>query len=85
MGLLSWIVVGCLVGALFALGSRDRGPETAALTVCAGVIGALAGGLVMALLRWGRLQAVHPDALVLAVVGAALFAASLRAARRLRR
>lgn len=84
MGLLSWVLVGVVVGVFFALGSRDRSPESAVLTVCAAVIGALAGGLGMALLRWGRLDAVRLDALILALVGAALFAAALRVARRLR-
>ena len=82
MGLLSWILAGLVVGVVFTLGGR--GLETAVVVVCAGVIGALTGGLVIALLRWGRLDAVHVDALLLSIVGAALCAAGVRAARRLR-
>lgn len=84
MGLLIWLAVGLVIGALVGLTSRRRDAEATALTLSAGVIGACAGGLLAVLTRWGRIDELRPDALLLALLGAALFATGARVARRLR-
>lgn len=82
MGLLSWLVIGLVVGTAAVLGSRDRGVERAAVALCAGVVGALVGGLLFSLFRWGSLAQLHAGSAVLALVGAALAVVGAAAAQR---
>jgi uncharacterized membrane protein YeaQ/YmgE (transglycosylase-associated protein family) len=73
MGLLSWIVMGLLAGALarFLLPGKDSlGCIT---TVIVGVVGAVVGGFVATLLGFGGFQGFDIYSLIVATLGAVLF------------
>jgi len=73
MGLLSWIFMGLLAGALgrFLLpGKDDMGCIG---TIVAGILGAVIGGFAATLLGFGGFQGFDIYSLLLATVGAILF------------
>jgi uncharacterized membrane protein YeaQ/YmgE (transglycosylase-associated protein family) len=78
MGLVSWIFMGLLAGALgrFVLpGKDDMGCIG---TIVAGVVGAVVGGFVATALGFGGFQGFDIYSLLLATVGAILFLLILR-------
>ncbi len=83
MGLLSWVVIGLVVGIGAVVSQRDRGAEAVAVALCGGLVGALAGGLLYSLFRWGALGELRLGSAVLALLGAGLFVAGARGVRRL--
>lgn len=80
MGLLSWLVVGLLVGV--AAGKLMPGRGSWLPTLILATIGALVGGYVSVYFNWGTLASLHPRALWLALAGALLLAAVSRVIRR---
>ncbi len=73
MGLLSWILMGLLAGALarFLLPGRDS--MGCFMTVLIGVVGAVVGGFAATLLGFGGFQGFDLYSLIIATVGAILF------------
>jgi uncharacterized membrane protein YeaQ/YmgE (transglycosylase-associated protein family) len=73
MGLLSWILMGLLAGALarFLLPGKD--PLGCITTVIVGIVGAVVGGFVATLLGFGGFQGFDIYSLIVATLGAALF------------
>jgi len=81
MGLLSWILMGLLAGALarFLLPGRDAlGCITTALV---GIVGAVVGGFVATLLGFGGFQGFDLYSLIIATLGAVLFLLVVRILR----
>ncbi|URQ61801.1 hypothetical protein LQ939_05725 [Pantoea alhagi] len=80
MGLLSWLVVGLLVGLTASKLMPGRGSWLPTLVLA--TIGALVGGYVSVYFNWGTLASLHPRALLLALAGALLLTAVARVLRR---
>jgi uncharacterized membrane protein YeaQ/YmgE (transglycosylase-associated protein family) len=82
MGLLSWIGIGLLAGAVakFVLPGKD--PGGCLLTIGIGVVGALLGGFLATLLGFGGLSGFDVRSFVVATLGSLLFLILLRAFRR---
>ena len=81
MGLLSWIVMGLLAGALarFLLPGRDAlGCITTSLV---GIVGAVVGGFVATKLVFGGFQGFDIYSLIIATLGAILFLLLVRLLR----
>ena len=78
MGLLSWILMGLLAGALarFLLPGRDAlGCIT---TILVGIVGAVVGGFVATKLGFGGFQGFDIYSLMIATLGAFLFLLVMR-------
>ncbi len=79
MGLLSWIGIGLLAGAVakFVLPGKD--PGGCLLTIGIGIVGALLGGFLATLLGFGGLSGFDVRSFVVATLGSLLFLILLRA------
>lgn len=82
MGLLSWIAIGLLAGAVakFLLPGRD--PGGLLLTTGIGVVGAVIGGVVSTFLGFGGLSGFDLRSFIVATLGSILFLILLRALKR---
>lgn len=69
MGLLSWIVIGLLVGIITRRFFPGR-PGGVLLTLLLAVVGALIGGYVSAFFNYGTLAEMEPRAMLIALAGA---------------
>ena len=81
MGLISWILMGLLAGALarfFLPGKDSLGCVT---TVLVGIVGAVVGGFVATKLGFGGFQGFDIYSLIVATVGAILFLLVVRIVR----
>jgi uncharacterized membrane protein YeaQ/YmgE (transglycosylase-associated protein family) len=78
MGLISWIVMGLVAGALakFLLPGKD--PGGCIMTILIGVVGAVAGGYLATRLGYGGISGFDLRSLGIAVVGAFLCLLVLR-------
>ncbi|MGD9495561.1 MAG: GlsB/YeaQ/YmgE family stress response membrane protein [Armatimonadota bacterium] len=79
MNLVAWIVLGGLAGWLASRLMRE--PQGCLMDVVVGIVGAFIGGLVFNLLGGTGVTGLNIWSLVVAVVGAAVFIAILRALR----
>ena len=72
MGILSWIILGLIVGALarWIMPGRDSGGII--ITILLGIGGAFVGGFIGSLLGFGSVTGFGLGSLVLAVIGAML-------------
>jgi len=73
MGLLSWILMGLLAGALARFFLPGRDPLGCIMTIVTGVVGAIVGGFVATLLGFGGFQGFDVYSLIVATLGAVLF------------
>ncbi len=82
MGLLSWIGIGLLAGAVakFVLPGRD--PGGCLLTIGIGIVGAVLGGFLATLLGYGGLSGFDVRSFIVATLGSLLFLILLRLFRR---
>jgi uncharacterized membrane protein YeaQ/YmgE (transglycosylase-associated protein family) len=72
MGILSWILLGLLVGALAKWLMPGPDPGGFVVTILIGVAGAFVGGFLGSLIGLGSVAGFDPRSLVLAVGGAVL-------------
>lgn len=72
MGLLSWILLGLIVGVLAKWIMPGPDPGGVIVTVLLGVAGAFLGGFLGSLLGFGTVTGINPGSLVLATGGALL-------------
>ncbi len=70
MGILSWIILGLLAGALAKFIMPGRQPGGCLLTTLLGVGGAVVGGWIGAYFGWGRVDVFDLRSLGLAILGA---------------
>jgi uncharacterized membrane protein YeaQ/YmgE (transglycosylase-associated protein family) len=82
MGIISWIVLGLVVGALAKWIMPGRDPGGVLVTIGIGIAGAFVGGFLGTALGMGSVTGFDPRSLVIATGGALLL---LFAHRRLRR
>ena len=72
MGIISWIIMGLIVGALAKLIMPGKDPGGFIVTILIGVAGAFVGGFIGSLLGIGRVTGFNLVSLLLAVGGAVL-------------
>lgn len=70
MGIISWVVLGLVVGALAKLIMPGKDPGGIIITILIGVVGALVGGFVGSMLGLGAVTGFDLRSLGLAVGGA---------------
>ena len=72
MGILTWIVLGGIVGAIAKLIMPGKDPGGIIVTILLGIAGAFVGGYVSTLLGFGTVTGFNLISLIIAVVGALL-------------
>lgn len=81
MGLLSWIIIGLLAGAIGKLLLPGKDPEGCLITIGIGIAGALIGGFIATRMGYGGVTGLNFGSLFIATLGAILFLVLLRALR----
>ena len=82
MGILAWIVLGLIAGALAKFIMPGRDPGGIIVTIVLGIVGALVGGFLGTLLGFGGISGFDFRSVVIAVIGAIVLLAIYRAVRR---
>ncbi len=72
MGILSWILMGLVVGLLARLVMPGRDPAGIIITILLGIAGAFVGGYIGSLLGLGTVTGFDVRSLLLAIGGAVL-------------
>ncbi len=72
MGMLSWMVMGLIVGALAKWIMPGKDPGGIVITILLGIAGAFVGGFLGSMVGLGRVSGFNLGSLVLATVGALL-------------
>ncbi len=81
MGILSWIVLGLVAGVIAKVLLPGRDPGGCIVTTVIGIVGAVIGGMISTALGFGGIQSFDLRSMAIAVLGAVLFLALLRALR----
>jgi uncharacterized membrane protein YeaQ/YmgE (transglycosylase-associated protein family) len=82
MGIVSWLVLGLVVGALAKLLMPGKDPGGMFVTIGIGIAGALVGGGVGSMLGLGDVRGFDLTSLALATIGALLLLAAYRLFKR---
>jgi len=72
MGILSWIVLGLIVGALAKWIMPGDDPGGIFITILIGIAGALLGGFLSTALGFGAVDGINFGSVVIAVIGSLL-------------
>ena len=72
MGILSWLVLGLIAGAVARWIMPAKGPQGILITTVVGVAGAFLGGWIGTGLGLGSVQGFDLVSLILAIIGAAV-------------
>lgn len=72
MGILSWIVLGLIAGAIAKALHPGRDPQGCIVTMIIGVIGAVLGGWIASMFGWGRVDGFTLYSILIATGGAVL-------------
>jgi len=72
MGILSWILLGLVAGAIAKALHPGRDPQGCIVTMIIGVIGAVLGGWIATLLKWGTVTGFNLYSILVATGGAVL-------------
>jgi uncharacterized membrane protein YeaQ/YmgE (transglycosylase-associated protein family) len=72
MGILSWILLGLVAGAIAKALHPGRDPQGCIITMIIGVVGAVLGGYIATLLGWGRVDGFNLYSILVATGGAVL-------------
>ncbi len=78
MGILSWIVMGLIVGVLAKWIMPGKDPGGFIVTILIGIAGAFVGGYISSRLGFGSFRGFQPYSLLIAVGGAMLLLAGYR-------
>ena len=78
MGILSWILMGLLAGALAKFFLPGKDPGGCIITILIGIAGALLGGFIATYLGYGGISGFDIRSFVIATVGAFLLLIVLR-------
>lgn len=82
MGILSWILMGLIAGAIAKLLMPGNDPGGCIITIVIGVAGALLGGFLATLLGFGGVSGFDFRTLIIAVLGSIVLLAIFRMLRR---
>ena len=72
MGILSWIVLGLIAGALAKFIMPGDDPGGIIVTILIGIVGAVVGGFIASFLGFGAVTGFNIGSIVIAVLGAVL-------------
>jgi uncharacterized membrane protein YeaQ/YmgE (transglycosylase-associated protein family) len=72
MGILSWIVMGLIVGALAKFIMPGKDPGGVIITILIGIAGAFVGGFIGSILGLGTVTGFNVGSFLLAIGGAVL-------------
>jgi uncharacterized membrane protein YeaQ/YmgE (transglycosylase-associated protein family) len=72
MGIISWIVLGLIAGALAKFVMPGKDPGGIVITILIGVVGAFIGGWIGSLVGYGAVTGVNLGSILTAAVGAVL-------------
>jgi uncharacterized membrane protein YeaQ/YmgE (transglycosylase-associated protein family) len=72
MGILTWIILGALAGAIGKLIMPGDDPGGFIITILLGIAGALVGGFIAAALGFGGVTGFNLGSIVIAILGAVL-------------
>lgn len=84
MGILSWILLGLVAGAIAKALHPGRDPQGCIVTMIIGIVGAVVGGWVATMLGWGTVNGFNLYSILVAVAGAVLALAIYTAVTRRR-
>lgn len=70
MGLISWIILGLIVGALAKWIMPGKDPGGIIITIVIGIVGALIGGFLSSLVGLGTVTGLNIGSIIIALVGA---------------
>jgi len=82
MGLVYWILMGLIAGAVAKLLTPGKDPGGCIVTVLIGIAGALIGGFLSTLLGFGGITGFDLRSLIIAILGAVVLLAVFRAMRK---
>jgi len=82
VGLVYWILMGLVAGAVAKLITPGRDPGGCIITILIGIAGALVGGFLATLLGFGGLSGFDLRSLIIAILGAVILLAAYRAMRK---
>lgn len=69
MGILSWIILGLIAGAIAKWIRPGKDPQGCIVTIVIGVLGGLLGGWIGSILGWGSVDEFSVRTLLLAIAG----------------
>ncbi len=72
MGILSWIILGLVAGAIAKALHPGRDPQGCIVTMIIGIVGAVLGGWIATMLGWGTVDGFNLYSILVAVGGAVL-------------
>ena len=78
MGIIAWIVLGLIAGALAKLIMPGRDPGGIIVTMLIGIAGALLGGWIFSLFGGGGVSGLNIGSIIVAVIGAIILLAIYR-------
>ena len=70
MGILSWIILGAIVGVIAKLVMPGKDPGGMIVTILLGIAGAFVGGYISSILGFGSVTGINLVSLIIAVGGA---------------
>ncbi len=79
MGILSWIVLGLIAGIVAKMILPGKNPGGCVVTTIIGIVGAVIGGMISTRLGFGGVQSFDLRSMAIAILGAVIFLALLRA------
>lgn len=82
MGILTWIILGLVVGALAKLLMPGDDPGGIFVTILIGIAGAFLGGMIGSMLGIGSITGFNMLSIVLAIVGAIILLVLYRVIRK---
>ena len=78
MGVIAWIVLGLIAGALAKLIMPGRDPGGIIVTILIGIAGALVGGFVFSLFGGDGVSGLNLGSIIVAVIGSLILLALYR-------
>ncbi|MFO1058371.1 MAG: GlsB/YeaQ/YmgE family stress response membrane protein [Dongiaceae bacterium] len=82
MGIIAWIVLGLIAGAIAKLLMPGNDPGGFIVTILIGIVGAVIGGFIGNQLGWGGVNGLDLRSIGIAIVGALVLLLGLRLLRR---
>ena len=82
MGILTWIILGLVVGVIAKLIMPGKDPGGFVITIILGMVGAFVGGFIASSLGFGSVAGFDIRSLLIAVCGAVLLLAIYRVVKK---
>lgn len=84
MGIISWILLGLVAGALAKFIMPGKDPGGIIVTILIGIVGAVLGGFLGSFIGFGKIESFDLGGILIATLGAILLLAIYRIARKKR-